>query len=162
MRRDAAYLVAKPDGHLVHGTPAALAMLGMDAATLGSLKVTDLFPSGAPEGLGQRLDAAAEHEAWVSTKTDLLRADGSVVRVQLATMRAATGELVMRLETRPASASVRTSVHEILREWRQEERELVTTTPGTVEHLIANIDAKWLSFQYRQLVAAHADGPRDS
>ncbi len=52
-------------------------------------------------------------------------------------------------------------MHEILRQWRNEESELIGTTPGTLEHLLADIDARWLSSEYRRLVAAHADGMRD-
>jgi PAS domain S-box-containing protein len=160
MPTEPAYLVADQRGACVHANEAALELLGMDQTTLGCLKVSDLFPAGAPDGLRQRLDVAAETESWAVHETDLIRADGSTIRVSLASMRAATGELVLRLE-RPGTNADPGPVRDVLQAWRQQELELSRSAPGTPQHLVANADAQRLSSEYRRIVSAHSDELRD-
>jgi hypothetical protein len=134
----------------------------MDHASLECLKVSDLFPAGAPDGLRQRLDAATEHQTWIAQESDLIRADGSTIRVRLSSMRAPTGELVLRLERPESHADSAVHVRDVLQAWRRQEQEVARSAPGTPQHLVADADAQRLSSEYRRLVTAHADELRDS
>lgn len=158
MRPDAAYLVADPRGACLHGTPAALRLLGIDGTALRGLKLGDLFPFGAPDGLPpQRPAGATDVGTWSATEAEVVRGDGSTVRVDLATMRAPSGELVVRMNSRDSAEQSAPDVHEVLQAWRREELEMAASAPGTPEHLLADVEAQRLSAEYRRLVAAVAD-----
>ena len=157
MHHDPAYVVADSAGSCVHGTPAALETLDIDDATLRRLKVTDLFPAGAPDGLSQRLDAATEPGSWTTTETDLIRGDASTVRVRLTSMRTPSGDLVLRLERREPGLTERLTVRDVLQAWRREEADLAARAPGTTEHLLAELEAQRLGSEYRRLIAEIAD-----
>jgi PAS domain-containing protein len=157
MRPDAAYLVADPSGACLHGTPAALRLLGIDGTALRGLKLGDLFPAGTPDGLPQRLAGATTAGTWTATEAELYRGDGNTVRVELASMRAPSGELVVRLNSTATDEQAAPDVHEVLQAWRREELEMAACAPGTPEHLLADVEAQRLSAEYRRLVAAVAD-----
>ena len=157
MHHDPAYLVADATGSCVHGTRAALETLGMDDATLRRLKVSDLFPAGAPDGLSQRLDSAAEPGSWTTTETDVIRGDASTVRVRMASMRTPSGDLVLRFERCTPEPGERLTVRDALQAWRREEAGLAAHAPGTTEHLLAEVEAQRLGGEYRRLIAEIAD-----
>jgi hypothetical protein len=157
MHHDPAYLVADATGSCIHGTPAALELLGMDDEALRRLKVTDLFPSGAPDGLSQRLDTATEPGSWTTAEADLIRGDQTTAHVRLSSMRTPSGDLVLRLERCNVDLPERLTVRDVLQAWRREEAELGATPPGTSEHLVAEAEAQRLGSEYRRLIAEIAD-----
>lgn len=157
MHHDPAYLVADATGSCVHGTPAALETLGMDDATLRRLRVTDLFPSGAPDGLSQRLSTATEPGSWTTVEADLIRGDETTVRIRLSSMRTPSGDLVLRLERCNPELGQRLTVRDVLQAWRREEADLAARAPGTTEHLLAEVEAQRLGSEYRRLIAEIAD-----
>jgi hypothetical protein len=157
MHHDAAYLVADPTGSCVHGTDAALEILGMDQDTLQRLKVSDLFPTGAPGGLSQRLETATEPGSWTATEADLIRGDATTVRVRLTSMRTPSGDLVLRLERCQSDAPETLTVRDVLQAWRREEADLASRAPGTREHLVAEVESRRLGDEYRRLIAEVAD-----
>jgi hypothetical protein len=157
MNHDPAYLVADPSGSCIHATAAALGILGMDEEVLRRLKVSDLFPSGAPEGLSQRLQTATEPGSWTTTDTEIIRGDASIVRVRLTSMRTPSGDLVLRLERCEPEPSEPPTVRDVLQAWRREEADLAARAPGTTEHLVAEVEAQRLGTEYRRLIALVAD-----
>ncbi|MBA2300791.1 MAG: hypothetical protein H0W22_08480 [Chloroflexi bacterium] len=159
MQFNAGYLVADRTGTCLHGTAAALDLLGMTSTTLRRLKVGDLFPGGAPRSLSRLLESVTESAAWTTTETDVIRGDGTTIRANLASLRTPTGELVLRLTCSPVDVSTSGDVREVLQAWRREELQLAASTPGTPEHLLADVEAQRLSAEYRRLVAAVADAP---
>lgn len=157
MPSNAGYLVADRAGTCLHGTAAALDLLAMTSTSLRRLKVGDLFPKGLPSGLSQQLESATESAAWSTTETDVTRGNGTIIRAKLATMRAPSGELVLRLSCSPADVKTAGDVREVLQAWRREELQMAASKPGTPEHLLADGEAQRLAAEYRRLVAAVAD-----
>lgn len=159
MSLDAAYLVADGNGAYIEGSQAALDLLGIDLDGLKARRVGDFSEAGARESVRELLSTwVSRPGTWLTGVTDLVRADGTSVRVRFAAIRRPNGELVTRFDPHSEEGEgSEPAIGDVLEAWRRQERKLAELPPGSEQYVLAEAESEWLRTEYQRLVAARTD-----
>lgn len=157
-----AYVIADDHGSCADATGPALELLGIDMGTLLVSRVGDLTKPDTPDSLTRQLVASWDDiEHWLGGTCELLRPDGAAVRVRFATIRMKSGGLAVRFQRLEDVTAERRGPRAVLQAWREQELELAQTPAGSLEHRIAQLEARWLAADYQQLALARAESVDD-
>jgi hypothetical protein len=159
MYEEQSYVLADGAGVCRYATPPALALLGIEPATLSQLRVGDLScPAIAPDAFRQQVQASAHCVGrWLTGEVELFRPDAYLVIVPFALLRRPTGEIIVRFDRPESSAPApHVRVRDVLEAWRREEQAVSETPVGTPEHLLAEAEVDRLSAEYQRLAADRA------